>query len=173
MKIRIFVVPFVLLALVLGCGPGAPQGFPKLYQCKITVTKDGKPLADASVILQPESPAGAYASGGKTNASGIATIRTTQGNYSAAGVPEGKHKIVLNKPVDIEGKLPDVEVNKMPTHERMQYMAEMVKKANAMTPVIPADLTNVTKTPLLVDVTTANGGEATINIDEYVGTKNK
>jgi len=167
MRILVFVLFFMLLASASGCGPKAPQGFPKLFPCQITVTKDGKPLSEASVILMPESPSGAYASGGKTNSAGVAIIRTNQGDYTAIGAPEGKHKIILNKPVDIEGKLPDEEVNKMPTHERMQYMAEMVKKANAMTPVIPADLASTQKTPLNITVTSANG-KANINIDEYV-----
>jgi len=93
-------------------------------------------------------------------------MRTTQGEYIAVGAPEGKHKIIINKAVDIEGKLPDAEVNKMPTHERMQYMAEMVKKANAMKAVIPADLASIQKTPLSIEVT-STGGEMTINIDDY------
>ena len=166
MRRLICALTLMFLIVNFGCGPRPPQGFPKLYQCKITVTKEGKPLANASVILQDESPSGAYASGGKTNASGVAVIRTTQGNYSATGAPEGKYKILLNKPVDIEGKLSDAEVNKMATHERLQYSAEMAKKAAAMTPIIPADLTSVKKTPLNLEVTTA-GAEATINVDDY------
>jgi len=80
--------------------------------------------------------------------------------------------ILLNKPVDIEGKLSDEEVNKMPTHERLQYSAEMAKKASAMTPIIPADLTSVKKTPLNIEVTTA-GGEASINADDLPVTSTK
>jgi len=166
MRIPITAITFVFFVLCLGCGPKAPAGFPKLYNCKIVVTKEGKPLSDATVMLLPESPTGAHATGGKTNSSGIAALRTTQGNYGKPGVPVGQYKIVLNKPVDIEGKLSDEEVNKMPTHERLQYSAEMARKASAMTPVIPFELTDAKRTPLTVEVTSA-GGEATINIDEY------
>ena len=155
-----------LLLLLVGCGPKKPDGFPPVFPCKVTVTKEGKPLADVSVILMPEQAGGAHASGGKTDSSGVAVVRTNQANYLAAGAPEGQFKIILTKPVEPEGKLPDEEVNKMPGHERNKYAMEMLRKANAMKPIIPPNLTKADKTPLKLSIT-SSGGELSVNIDEF------
>lgn len=160
-----FVLLFALLSS-LGCGPGAPTGFPKLHKCSITVMKEGKPLQDAAVSFVGGDSSAAYACGGKTDAAGVALIRTKQGTYVANGAPEGTFKITLFKAVEVEGRLPEEEVNKMPQHERINYAVEMQKKADAIPPVVPPALTAAKTTPL--EITIASGGtDLTIDLDQY------
>ena len=71
-----------------------PAGMPKLYPVLITVTQEGKPLADAGVSLRyADSSAGTWAIGGVTNATGIVKLHTN----GFPGAPEGKFKVVLTK----------------------------------------------------------------------------
>ena len=91
-------ITFILsIVFLTGCGGGGrkmPAGMPKLYPVSISVTQEGKPLADASVSLRYADPsAGTWAVGGKTDATGIVKLRTD----GFPGAPVGKFKVVLIK----------------------------------------------------------------------------
>jgi len=67
---------------------------PKLYPVSISVTQEGKPLADAIVSLRYADPsAGTWTVGGRTEANGQAKLYTN----SYPGAPLGKFKVVLLK----------------------------------------------------------------------------
>ena len=165
---RCFIVlVFMLFSLCFGCGPKAPEGFPRVYPCTITVNKEGKPLVDAAVTLLPETKGtGAWAIAGMTGADGVAAISTVQSTYTARGVPEGKYKVTVTKVVLPEGRLSDEEIKKMPPPERMKYAAAQKAKMDKMPPVVPPVLHDSEKTPLTIEITSA-GGELTIDVDQF------
>ena len=94
---RFVAIPLLLLSvLLLGCS-GNPAGMPVLYPCKITVTQEGTPLADATVIMSNVSdPAigDAWSAAGRTDSNGVAVIQTN-GQYP--GAPAGAYKIIVEK----------------------------------------------------------------------------
>ncbi len=78
----------------LSCSKPRPDGLPPLVSCKITVTQDSQPLADATVSLYSDDVP--WAVGGTTDASGVAVIYT-HGQY--AGAPEGNYVVTVTKQV--------------------------------------------------------------------------
>lgn len=84
----------------LGCGrSNKPPGLPKLYQCTLTFTQEGAPLANATVLLVNQEK-DEWTVAGNTNESGVAKL-VTHGKFS--GAPAGQYKIVLRKDF-IEGE---------------------------------------------------------------------
>ena len=74
-----------------------PPGMPVLYPCKITVTQEGVPLADASVMLiniSSTDVGNAWAPMGKTNSNGVAVMQT---NAQYSGAAAGKYRIIVDK----------------------------------------------------------------------------
>lgn len=95
MKKYIFVVlAGGLLSMVsfFGCGgEKLPDGMPPLFPYEITITQEKTPLEGASVYLV--SDAVPYVIAGKTDASGLATMKTQ--DYT--GVPAGDYKVTVSK----------------------------------------------------------------------------
>ena len=84
------------LCLVLnGCGgEKLPDNMPKPCPTVITITQDGQPLADASVVLVPMDPSNTWHAGATTNASGNAILQT---HVKYDGVVPGKYFIIVSK----------------------------------------------------------------------------
>ena len=76
----------LLVVTCLGCGPGGPE----IASVEGTVTMDGKPLPDASVVFIPENgrPAGAT-----TDSEGKYVLTFTQGRK---GAMPGKNKVRIS-----------------------------------------------------------------------------
>jgi len=89
---------FVSLSAVLllsGCGgPNRPADLPPLYPCAVTVTQDGQPLGEGSIILVSSAPSFKWSVFAQLNASGTGKV-FTQGLYP--GAPEGEYKVVVSK----------------------------------------------------------------------------
>jgi hypothetical protein len=85
----------VVLVFQAGCGKdhNRPDDLPKLYPVSITVTQDGKPLEEATVTLYAKTPTKYGTGSAKTNASGVAVIRT----YGYNGVPVGQYTVTVEK----------------------------------------------------------------------------
>ncbi|MDR2171354.1 MAG: carboxypeptidase-like regulatory domain-containing protein [Planctomycetaceae bacterium] len=100
-----FIVLFIFVTIIFGCGDKSrPVDLPPLYPCTITITQDGKPLAEASVTLEPADPANVkYKASALTGADGSVKMKT----YGFDGTPIGKYKIVVTKIINenIEVKL--------------------------------------------------------------------
>lgn len=97
---KLLVAAPALLALVAAFGCGGeklPAGMPKPVPTTITLTLDGKGLADASVTMIPDS--GQYAAVGKTDSNGVAEMKT-DGKYKGA-VP-GSYKVVVGAKDEID-----------------------------------------------------------------------
>ena len=98
MTSRIIVFSFLFVPAVLflaGCGgEQLPPGIPKLYPATITVMQDGKPLADAEVVMLNTDPSVNWPTGGVTDRNGVLRLRTL-GRYN--GAPAGTYKVAVRK----------------------------------------------------------------------------
>lgn len=81
----------VFLAVSLGCGPAGPD----VQMIRGTVTLDGEPVEDATVIFVPER-AGLMAAG-KTDASGAFCLNASQGAKFGRGTTEGDYIVTVSK----------------------------------------------------------------------------
>jgi hypothetical protein len=90
-------IVFTVLVLVFAgsaCTPSnRPAGLPKLHSCSITITQDGTPVKDVSVMLVPKFDC-PWGVSGVTDASGTAKL-VTYGQFP--GAPEGAFTVVLSK----------------------------------------------------------------------------
>ncbi|MDO5553286.1 MAG: hypothetical protein Q4G68_05955 [Planctomycetia bacterium] len=89
------IVLFALFAM--GCGKSvSPDGLPSLLPLTLTVTQEGIPLTEASLMLVPAPPYDGrnWAIGGITDQTGVARIYT-HGKYP--GAPEGTYKVIVHK----------------------------------------------------------------------------
>lgn len=125
-------------AVFAGCGSSEP----KLYPASGTVTYEGKPLADATILFIPQ---GGRPSMGTTDASGKYTITTN----AKPGVPVGTYSVTVSKsvvagsPGSNESNLPaegtqvtEEEIKKMRS-QMDQQMMQMQNQPRAK-PAIPA-----------------------------------
>ncbi len=78
----------LLVSFSLGCESGGPAKYPVTGK----VSLDGQPLAGVSVTFSP-SDRKSPTSGGKTDAQGVYTLSTTQGDKGAV---VGKHLVTLS-----------------------------------------------------------------------------
>ena len=82
------VCSLICMVLIAGCSGGG-EPLPELTEVTGTVTLDGKPLENISVIFQPEA-ADQASSRGTTNAEGKFKLMY---NQDASGAVSGKHKV--------------------------------------------------------------------------------
>ena len=162
---RLYCMIFLLVALpvlVVGCGTKPPDGFPKVFPCTIKVVDGGTPIEGCSVTLS--GPSGvAYACGGATDASGVATLGTTQGNFHQPGAPAGEYKVVLSKAAPTSATLTEEQARAMEPHERQAFMQKVAEEQAKAKSVVPPNLSDPTKTT--IKLTVAEGGNNTLEID--------
>jgi len=100
-------VGMLFFALLIGCGSGPtkPDHIPTLTPVDVTVTLNGQPVADASVLFAPEM--GQFAAAGITDSQGKTSLKT-DGLYQ--GVAAGTYKVSVTKREVLEldlGETPD------------------------------------------------------------------
>jgi len=92
----------LILGTLAGCGSGdaTPEGMPTLAPVTVTVTQQGQPLAEATVVFAPKT--GKWGASGVTDAVGQCQLRTLA-KYE--GVAEGQYLVSVTKhsAVDIPG----------------------------------------------------------------------
>ncbi|MDD3469730.1 MAG: hypothetical protein PHE53_07100 [Thermoguttaceae bacterium] len=98
MKRRVFLLSCASLTVIhgIGCTPRQklPEGMGKPVPVSITITQEGKPLADADVSLFPPDLSAKWAMGGRTNADGVVKIYT---NGEIEGCPSGEYVVLVRK----------------------------------------------------------------------------
>lgn len=157
---KLLVAAPALLALVAAFGCGGeklPAGMPKPVPTTITLTLDGKGLADASVTMIPDS--GSYAAVGKTDASGVAEMKT-DGKYKGA-VP-GSYKVVVGAKDEIDYG----ELGPPPTGDpaALEKWNIDVEKSGGMAQfkrysLVSTEFTDVENTPLTLTVADGKNAE--------------
>lgn len=122
-----FLVSIVGLSLVvaaLGCKPKTPDGLPDLQKVNLTVIQDGKPLAEATVMLKSLDSTNTWTSGGTTDANGVATL-VTHGQYQ--GVPIGKYKVAVSKTIGEGTPPPPTPIDAESARKYDEYMKSGLK----------------------------------------------
>ncbi|MBQ2789787.1 MAG: hypothetical protein IJE97_09125 [Thermoguttaceae bacterium] len=82
---------------VVGCGgPEKPDGLPELTPCRLILTQDGEPLADATArfVYQGDGDVGRWAVAGVSNDKGVVEV-LTHGQFK--GAPSGRYAVVVTK----------------------------------------------------------------------------
>ncbi|GHT37143.1 hypothetical protein FACS189427_09750 [Planctomycetales bacterium] len=84
----------ILFIVLSGCTEQRPDLFPQTFPVTMTVTQEGKPLAEASVSLRASGVQ--WSVGGVTGADG--KVKLVTNGYP--GAPAGKYKVVIIKQVN-------------------------------------------------------------------------
>ena len=155
------VLPFVLLAVTLGCKKGY-QGGEKLYPVTVTVLDGGKPVDNAVVILDRQGADKVNASA-MTDPEGKASIKI---DAEWPGAPVGKYLVRVLKEPPFTPDLTPEEVAKLEPNQFSEYEEKMQKKRSALKPVVPA-IVGGTKTPFEMEVTASKTNEASFDIAEH------
>jgi len=155
----------VCLLLLPGCRKGKPDGIPPLFPVTVKITKGDTPVTGANVFLvAPTSISGSWSASGVTDASGLATIETSQGDWKAKGAPEGEFKIYLTKLAKFEEPPPpsgDDDASKA------DFYAERLKRLEAAGKEIPKSLTTVATSELKISIVAGTGANETFDISKY------
>lgn len=145
---------------------GGPAGFPKVVHCQVVVTDGGSPLEGVTVGLLPDNPTGSLVLSGKTDALGIATVRSMLGSYSKDGAPEGSYTVTLSKVASVD--LPTVssqeEYDRLTPEQRANMEKEQLKAIEAAR-IVPEHLGN-SQSPLKLQVD-SSGGRLEVDIKDY------
>jgi hypothetical protein len=164
---RIFKVLLFVTLLLNGCKSNIPDGFPVLVPCTVTITDDGKPLADVFVVIETVPPTANISSAEKTDAQGKAIMQTSQGNFSKEGVPVGKLVMTLVKTPVVDDWKSQEELKNMPMEESMAYSAEKASRSAALPPIIPQILTDSATSPLNKNAVVDSPINWNVNIAEF------
>jgi|BioPla2DNA2_1021312.scaffolds.fasta_scaffold50952_2 hypothetical protein len=139
-----------MAAPLVGCAEKKPDGMPDLHPTTVTLTVDGKGLAEANVTLMPaDSQASQWVSAGVTDSSGKAEIKTS-GQYS--GAPVGNYKVVVSAKEEVDYG----EDGPPPPREDAAALEDWSRKANPNSwkrySPVAIQYTNVAETPLEASV---------------------
>ena len=162
----LFLSLLLTLAVSLtGCFQKAPKGFPKTVPLTMTVTSGGAPVADATIVLKPNIK-NSWSATGKTDSSGIAEMRTMQGNFIKKGVPAEHYTVTITKMVDVSSK---VTVINDGTPAGAAAYAEEVERLRAENPSeVPDFFGTIETSPLEIDISNTTK-EYKIELNDYAG----
>ncbi|MDR1491949.1 MAG: hypothetical protein LBT05_04420 [Planctomycetaceae bacterium] len=158
----------LLVSLFSGCGKKLPDGWPKVYPCTIKVTKSGTPLEDAMVILTSAAGSGGnWAVGATTDAQGVAVIHTSYTNFTEPGAPEGTFKVTIDKSLPpLKDPTPPEELEKLDYIARQAHVAKLDAEAAKRPPIVPKKYSDVSQTPLKVEIKPDSPVEETFEIEK-------
>ena len=160
-----FFCPLLVMVFLVASGcSGGYKGGERLYPVTITVTKNGSPFEDATVVLVREGGTKIINAGGITDQNGIAKIKV---DAQWDGVPEGKYKVAVGKSSSVEGDLSTEEYKKLGLLEKEAYDQKMAKKLSSVKLLVPEVIARTATTPLTIDVTSSGNNSATFDIDKY------
>lgn len=148
-----------LLITASGCnrGPSKPSHIPPLTACVIKVTYNGQPVADASVLLAPQT--GEFSAAGLTDAEGKAVMKT-DGMYE--GVVAGEYLASVTK-----REILDLDLGESP-QDPAEYAAYEAKLKNQPMPkhLIPEKYSSFTRSGLSVTISEGTPSEATFELTD-------
>jgi hypothetical protein len=152
----------VIVLFLSGCGGvPVPQNFPATSPCQIKITNGTFPLVGVVVNLFPDAPLPNIVVEGTTNSSGIAVLRTRQGDYSKDGVPNGEYAIRFIEVIDTGiPPLPPAEEMNI-TSKRLENRQKEIDSKTDSLRIIPKKLASITTTLLKITVS----GETSLEID--------
>ncbi|MGL6196872.1 MAG: hypothetical protein ACRC2T_18825 [Thermoguttaceae bacterium] len=167
MKNIIIVFCLLITPTLLGCGAKRPAGIPPLHPAKITVTNAGNPITNAVVIFAKIGKAeGSWSASGETDNSGVAQIKTLQGEWKGTGVPEGDYTVFVIKPIRIVENPPEEMTDDPSAMEK--YFYDLAKREAEMVNEIPECISNPALTPLTASIKSGEALTMNIDVSEYM-----
>jgi hypothetical protein len=138
-----------------------PADVPELFDCRVTVKNGSVPIQGATVTLGLEEGSSMWSSGGVTDSSGFAVIKTMRLDWQGQGVPAGKYIVTIFK-------LPDVSsLPKRPKTESQgeldRYKKEFEAKYKALPLEVPEKFGDFGTSPFRITV--KSGETNTLDID--------
>ena len=129
-----------MLCLLLAGGCGSRSDGPPVVSAEGTVTLDGKPLANADIMLEPTGSTPGQAVFAKTDSAGKFALGTPDGKRKGAAV--GSYIVVINKLVKPDGTdfIPDPNQGPMDTggFKELLQPTYSVREQSQLTAEIPA-----------------------------------
>lgn len=153
----------LLATLAAGCSR-RPADMPPLYPCTVTVINAGTPIADVQIILEPVAGSQTVTVTGKTDATGVATIRSQRlgAAYVETGAPAGSFHVSALKPPKWDGEKTADQCLAMSPEEQKAYVAAYNEAMDKLPREVPVSLAGSDRQPL--DVVAGSGGSLTIDV---------
>lgn len=163
-QIYYFTIVLILFLFLLSSGCSKrPDGFPKLSQCSISITKNGQPLPNVCVLLKRTAGQGSWGTSGTTNSSGTAVISTSLGKYIERGVPDGEYTVTLDEIIQPPSGKTKEEIGKLSEEELYKYIAEEAKMIDALR-IIPKKFSDSNQSPLKISVKADEENKITVRL---------
>jgi hypothetical protein len=140
------------MLFLTGCSQKLPEGMPKLYPTKLTLTQENTPLAGAVVQIFANDPSLAkWGASGVTDTNGVVELKV---NAKYKGVPAGTYKVTVAKK-EIEPH-PHPEWGNLPDGDPKfhQYRAESMKLKSY--DFVEMKFGSLNTTPLEIEVKTGS-----------------
>jgi hypothetical protein len=160
------VVGIVFSGLIIGCSK-APDGFPNLVPCIVTVTDDGTPVEGVFVQIETVPRTDSLSVIALTDTQGNAVMRTQLGTFTKQGVPIGKLVMILTKVPEVPDFKSTEEREKMTYNQIMAYGAEIEARRAKIPPIIPPVLTEFQHSPLTMDTVSGNSIRWNVALEKY------
>jgi hypothetical protein len=164
--ILFWIVGVLCSGLIAGCSK-APDGFPEVVPCVVTVIDNGTPVEGVFVQIETVPQTSSLSAVAQTDTQGNAVIQTQLGTFAKSGVPIGKLVMVLTKVPDVPDFKSAEEREKMTYDQAMAYSAELEARRAKMPSIIPQALTDSQTSPLTMDAVSGNSIRWNVALEEY------
>jgi hypothetical protein len=158
----------LFFGLTTGCFK-APDDFPDVVPCIVTVTDNNTPVEGVFVQIETVPRTNSLSVVAQTNSQGNAVIQTQLGTFAKPGVPTGKLVMVLTKIPDVPAFKTKEELEKMSDDQLRAYGTEMQARRSKIPPIIPSELTDTQHSPLTIDAVSGNPVKWNVALEEYRG----
>ena len=157
---------FVILGITLSGCNNAPQGFPQVVPCTITVVKDGVPLPEVTVMLVANG-GNEWFTAAESNKSGVAEIQTFQRDYTLKGAPVGTFKVTLSQRSQVKSEFTQQQLFDMSPAEKNTVQARR-DKLMAESRSFPVEFESAATTPISVEVVKPKT-DIRLDVTEWIG----
>jgi len=152
---------------VFGCN-GAPQGFPQVIPCKITILKENVPLPEVTVKFISDGNK-EWLAAGTSDQSGVVEVHTLLGDYMRKGAPPGKHKIILSQVSQVKSPYTQQQLFDMSPAEKETEKLRREKEIEESRS-FPVEFEKAATTPLFIDVVSPTT-EIRLDVAEWIEKK--
>ena len=164
---RLFHLSLILCSVSLfGCS-NAPEGFPKVVLCTVTVTDNGQPVSNASVIINTVPPTSGLVVSGETDEQGRTTIFTIFNGHSAPGAPVGSLVMTIFREPHVPDWKTEEELLQMDFNASMAYTMEKDARRARLPRIVSAALTNPNTSPLTIEAVVGQPLDWQVKLEEH------
>lgn len=162
------VVSLLSLLCILGVGCSRrPADMPPVYPCSITVVDNARPIEGAQVILEPLEGTLTVSVNGRTDASGVAVIRSNRlgAQYAENGAPAGTYRVLVTKQPKWSGEKTPDEVLTMNMSQSTAYVTAYNAAIKSLPREVPLSLSE--KRTQTLEVVASGGGKLTVDVSAF------